>query len=259
MTPRRAPGPSPGVSVILLAAGYGTRLYPLTKDLPKALLPLDGGVVLDAIVNALKTVPQGARTVLVTNHRFVGAFREWQANRRLDIQILDDGTSTPETRCGAIRDLQFGLEPIGPDEDLLVLGTDNLFTWSLGQFVAFGRDHWPSPSVAVRQLASKDEARRCGVVELDAAARIRTFVEKPHEPPSLLGALCVYYFPAPSRGRIQEFVDRGGNVDAPGYFLEWLVTEEATYGMVTQGDWYDIGSVESYQEASRRWAALKPV
>jgi len=246
------------MNAILLAAGYGTRLYPLTKDCPKALLPLGNGVVLDFILDALTVVPGVSRVALVTNHRFLGQFRAWQSHHPVKLELIDDGSTTPETRLGAIRDLRLGLERVGLDRDVLVLGTDNLFTWSLADFVAFAHTKRPASTVALRQTTSLEEACRSAVVEVDATAQLVSCVEKPHASrithhASLLVALCVYDFPASCLGRIDEFVRSGGNVDAPGYFIEWLVKHDRVSGFITQGEWVDIGSQEAYHAAVTAW------
>jgi len=277
---------TPRVSVCLLAAGYGTRLYPLTKDHPKALLPLGsgvtpppasgpkgrlsskgppsadevgGGVILDWILDTVEAVPGLSKLVLVTNHKFFPQFEAWQRTHSRALELVDDGTSTPETRLGAIRDLMLGLAQVGACDDLLVLGTDNVFTWSLADFVAFAKRKRPSATVALRQATSLQAASRCAVVELDGAARLIRCVEKPASPFSSTVALCVYYFSQACRGRFEEFVRIGGNVDAPGYFIEWLVKQEPVYGFMTDGEWFDIGSKESYQEAVQRWSRLAPL
>jgi len=243
------------VSVILLAAGYGTRLYPLTKDRPKALLSLGSEVIIDPMIKGVQAIPHVSRMVLVTNHCFAAPFEAWRQQRHLDLDIVDDGTSTPETRCGAIRDLLLSLERVEAHDDILVLGTDNLFRWSLADFVASAQAHAPAPSIGVWQTNSRDEATRFGVVVLGREGRITQFVEKPADPPSRYVASCIYYFPAPMRGRIQEFVRQGGNADAPGFFIEWLVRQEATYGVVMQGAWFDIGTLETYRQAVSQWGA----
>jgi len=247
------------MNAILLAAGYGTRLYPLTKDCPKALLPLGKGVVLEIIVEALTGVPGVSRVALVTNHRFIGQFQAWQSRRPVKLELIDDGSTTPETRLGAIRDLRLGLEQVGLDDDVLVLGTDNLFTWSLADLVAFAQSKRPASTVALRQTSSLEEACRSAVVEVDAEGWLVHCVEKPDpahlspRPPCWV-ALCVYYFPTPCLGRVDEFVRLGGNVDAPGYFIEWLVKHDRVYGFLTQGGWCDIGSQETYQRAVHQFA-----
>ena len=243
------------ITVVLLAAGYATRLYPLTKDRPKALLPLAGGVILDAVVRAARSVPDVHRIVLVTNHRFAGQFREWQQRTGASVQIVDDGTDTVETRLGAIRDLELARQAGGSDDDILVVGTDNLFQWPLADFVTQAKRFAPKPSIALWQAPSNEAATQFGVVVRDATQRITDFVEKSQQPPSADVALCVYYFPAAMCGQIQQFLDSGGNADAPGYFIQWLVRQGVVYGIMEPGAWYDIGSLESYQQVQREWPA----
>jgi glucose-1-phosphate thymidylyltransferase len=241
------------VTVVLLAAGYATRLYPLTKDKPKALLPLADGLMLDEVIRTLGEVPDVRNIILVTNSRFAGQFREWQASRKLKVFVIDDGTSTAETRLGAIRDLLLARQATDPDDDLLVLGTDNIFEWSLREFVSRAQQHRPAPSVALWQAPTREEATRFGVVVRDAGGKITNFVEKSPNPPSSDVALCVYYFPGPMCGDIEKFLAAGGNADAPGYFVEWLVRNRPVYGILLPGAWYDIGTLEAYNEVQAAW------
>lgn len=241
------------VTAMLLGAGYGTRLYPLTKDKPKALLPLGDGVLLDAIFRSLDTVPGLTKRILVSNHTFVEQFRDWQRTRSAPVQILDDGTTSPETRLGAIHDLELARTQGRAEGDLLVLGTDNLFHWPLAQFVERARRFHPHPSVALWQAPSPESATQFGVVERDATSRITMFVEKSPTPPSTFVALCVYYFPEPMLGKIAEFLAQGGNADAPGYFVQWLAQTGSVYGIHMPGAWYDIGTPASYQAVLNEW------
>ena len=242
------------LTAILLAGGYATRLYPLTADKPKALLPLGKGVILDAVVNSLAGVAGITRRLLVTNHRFAEQFRAWQRRGSHAIQILDDGTDTVETRLGAIRDLELARTQDGAEDDVLVVGTDNLFTWPLAEFVGQARRRLPDPSIALWLAPSNDAATHFGVVTRDGASRITSFTEKSSQPPSREVALCVYYFPAPVCGKIREFLDGGGNADAPGYFIQWLAARSTVYGIMMGGLWYDIGTLETYQAVVSAWS-----
>ena len=246
------------ITAVLLAAGYATRLYPLTKDRPKALLPLGRGVILDEVVRSLEAVPNLRARVLVTNGRFAGQFGQWRAARGAAVQILDDGTTTEETRLGAIRDLELARGATDPRDDLLVLGTDNLFRWRLSDFVTAAERHRPHASIALWEAPSAGAATQFGVVLRDPASRIRAFAEKSPQPPSREVALCVYYFPAAMCGQIRRFIEQGGNPDAPGYFLEWLVRQAPVYGIMMPGAWYDIGSPESYQTVVEEYAGGSP-
>ena len=241
------------VTVVLLAAGYATRLYPLTTDRPKALLPLDSGTILDAVLSTVHTVDGVRKRLLVTNHRFAGQFAQWQRATGAGVEVVDDGTQTPETRLGAIRDLALARRATDPGDDLLVVGTDNVFRWRLADFVKDARRVAPAPSIALWLAPSSEAARPFGVVTREASGRITSFVEKSSQPPSREVALCVYYFPAPVCDTIETFLQGGGNADAPGYFLEWLVRREAVYGVMMPGAWYDIGTLETYQAMLKEW------
>jgi glucose-1-phosphate thymidylyltransferase len=265
------------ITAILLAAGYATRLYPLTSDRPKALLPLgpptrpEQGkpessdplriapvrlrerVILDEVLRSLSSVQGVGKRILVTNHRFAGQFREWQHSCGANVHLLDDGTDTAQARLGAVRDLALAERTADPQDDLLVVGTDNLFRWSLADFVAPAQRYRPRPSIALWEAPSREAATRFGVVQRDQTSRIAAFVEKSPHPPSAEVALCVYYFPAPMRGDIQQFLEEGGNVDAPGYFIEWLVHRRVVYGIMMPGAWYDIGTLEAYQTVVSEW------
>lgn len=242
------------LTAILLAGGYATRLYPLTADRPKALLPLGEGVILDAVVKSLEGVAGIDQRLLVTNHRFAEQFLAWQRRQRQDVRIVDDGTDTVENRLGAIRDLELARTQAGKHGDVLVVGTDNLFTWPLEDFVDSAQRHRPNPSVALWEAPSTAAATQFGVVTRDPASRITSFVEKSPQPPSREVALCVYYFPEAMCGKIKEFLDEGGNPDAPGYFIQWLVRRGSVSGLLMQGAWYDIGTLEAYQAAVKAWS-----
>lgn len=263
------------VTAVLLSAGYATRLYPLTKDRPKALLPigegargldlaapdpakiprLAGRTILDEIIASLRTVPEVRATLLVTNHRFAGQFNAWRKARSAAVRILDDGTDTAETRIGASGDLQLARQAADPGDDLLVIGTDNLFGWPLREFVQQAQRRRPAPSVALWQAPSKESATRFGVVVRDRDGRVTAFAEKSPNPPSTEVALCVYYYPAAVAASLERFLEGGGNPDAPGYFVEWLVAQGPVYGILMSGAWHDIGTWDTYRSVVAEWPA----
>lgn len=246
------------LSVVLLGAGYGTRLYPLTKHRPKALLPIGSETIIDPLIDGARALPKLSRLVLVTNARFFGLFDAWRRRRGVDLEIVNDGSRGPQQRLGAIQDLQLCLARIDPADDVLVLGTDNLFTWPLARFVEFAASKRPAPSMAVQEAPSLAEARHYGVVELDARHRIIRLTEKPQRPASRRIASCVYYLPARCRRRVGEFIRSGGSSDAPGYFMAWLVRQEPVYGCLLCGKWFDIGTPDSYKQAAAMWVARRP-
>ncbi len=233
-------------SAILLAAGYGTRLYPLTKDRPKALLPLGEGVLLDQAWAALRRLPAIARCVLVTNHRFAPQFEQWRRHQEAEVEIVDDGTTGPTRRLGAIPDLLLGWKR-APHDDVLVIGTDNVFTWSLTPFLRVAQAKRPSATIGTGRVPTLRDASLYGVVATDQRGRITQFLEKPAQAPSKAIALCIYYFPATMKARMVQFLRQNGNGDAPGFFLSWLVQQEPVYAHVARGQWFDIGSHASYE------------
>jgi len=241
------------VTAVLLAAGYATRLYPLTKERPKALLPLNHETMLDVVCRSVETVPALTQQILVTNHRFAEQFGQWQRTHSARVVVLDDGTETAETRLGAIRDVALARAQADPVDDLLIVGTDNLFHWPMRDFVERAQRVRPSPSVGLWNAPSADSATQFGVVLRGPDHRITTFVEKSPQPPSTEVALCVYYFPAPMCHQIDIFLKEGGNADAPGYFIKWLVEHQPTYGIMMPGPWYDIGTLDAYEIVLKEW------
>jgi len=216
-------------------------------------LPIGRGTMLDEVVDRLASIGEVRKRILVTNHRFVEPFRDWQRRSGAAVEILDDGTESPQTRLGAIRDVELASRSAGSGDDLLVVGTDNLFRWPLAAFVAQAQRFLPHPTVALWEAPSPEAATQFGVVVRDAAGRLRAFAEKSAQPPSREVALCVYYFPAAMRGMFQRFFDEGGNPDAPGYFIEWLVRTSAVFGVMMPGEWHDIGTPEEYETVKRSW------
>lgn len=248
-----------GCSVVLLSAGYATRLYPLTRDRPKALLPLGQGVILDKVLQSVGAIPDVTHRILVTNHRFAPQFERWRRQYDPGLVLVDDGTERVEERLGAVRDLELALVEGEVKGEVLVIGTDNLFSWSMASFVQRARSHHPAPCVALTQALSQEMAAQAAVVSCERSGRIRTFVEKPVRPRTRQIALCVYYFPSSILQAIRTFLKSGGNADAPGYFVEWLIQHQDVYGVMMRGRWFDIGTPGSYKECEVSWNVHRTV
>jgi glucose-1-phosphate thymidylyltransferase len=232
------------VKALILAAGYATRLSPLTDDRPKQLLPVGGKPIVDWIVE--KIFEAGITDIhLVTNARFAPLFRGWAQGT--SITIHDDGTATNETRLGAIGDMQF----VGLDDDLLVIAGDNLFDFSLADFVAFWRAHEGS-AVAVDDVGDRELAKKYGVVAVDGERRITAFVEKPEDPPSTLAATATYLYSRAHARLVDEYLAEGRNPDQPGNFVAWLHRREPVYAYAFEGGWYDIGDRDQLLAADNR-------
>ncbi|HEY2778095.1 MAG TPA: nucleotidyltransferase family protein [Gaiellaceae bacterium] len=241
------------MKALILAAGYATRLRPLTDTWAKELLPVGGRPIVDRIVDNLADVADVDEVHLVTNSRKAPWFHEWAYGR--DVTIHDDGTTSNGDRLGAIGDMLFVVDRIGTDDDLLVIAGDNLFDFRLSDLVAFWQTKGVASAVALRDVGSLDLARQYGIVDLDAEGRIRSFVEKPAEPTSTLAATATYLYHREHVGLIRTYVETEANADQPGRFVAWLHRREPVYGWAFTEAWYDIGDHEQLLEADNRLRA----
>jgi glucose-1-phosphate thymidylyltransferase len=241
------------MKAVILAAGYATRLYPLTLDRPKALLPVGGRPMVEHLLERLAGVDGLDEILLVTNSRFADAFRDWAAGWAGAVRIVDDGTSDEESKLGAIGDLDLAIREGAIDDDLLVLAGDNLFTESLAPFADFGREKG-APALGVYDVGDLDAIRRYNAIELVADGRVTFFEEKPENPRSTLTGIALYFYPRPLLGVIREYLESGNNPDQPGRLVEWLYPRKPVYAWRVSGRWYDIGSKETLAEADRAFA-----
>jgi glucose-1-phosphate thymidylyltransferase len=233
------------MKALILAAGYATRLRPLTESVPKHLLPLGGRPMVDWILDKLRET-SADEIHLVTNARFADDFRHWAAGK--DVTVHDDATTSNEDRLGAIGDIRFVRQQADIDDDLLVIAGDNLFEYSLRDFEDFWRSKDGS-AVAVYDVGDLELAKRYCVVDTDADDRIVAFVEKPPEPPSTLAATAAYLYPREHAARVEEYLREGNPRDAPGNFPAWLHSRAPVYAYRFVGDWFDIGDHRQLLEA----------
>ena len=241
------------MKAIILAAGYATRLYPLTKNFPKPLLEVGGKTILDHLVDQIKIISDIDRIYVVTNRRFFGHFADWACENKaiqagLETEILDDGTTSNDNRLGAVGDIQFAIEACAIADDILVLAADNILLFSLQKLVDTFNSN-PVSHVAVRHNPDYDDRKRRGNVQLDKDNRVLRFIEKPDRPISEWSASPVYIYPASILPRFEEYIASGGNPDAPGHFVAWLHTCETVYGYDIEGGVLDIGNRESLAKA----------
>jgi glucose-1-phosphate thymidylyltransferase len=240
------------MKAILLAAGYGTRLYPLTEDRPKALLPVAGRPLLDWIADQIDQTASVDEVHVVTNAKFAAALETWAQARsgRLAPVVHNDGTWTNDDRLGAIGDISFVIEEAGlAGEDLLVVAGDNLFEFSLEDYIAFWRERADGSAVTVRDIGSLELARQYAVVELDADGRLVSFVEKPADPASTLVATATYIYHREHVPLVAAYLAEGNPPDAPGNFIAWLHTRRPVYAYRMGGAWFDIGDYEQLRVA----------
>ena len=244
------------MKALVLAAGYATRLYPLTKNYPKPLLKVSGKHIIDYIIEKLDSLKEVEEILVVTNTKFMPYFARWKKTLRLKkkLTLIDDLTESLSDRRGAIGDMSFVVNREGIRDSLLVVGGDNLFSAGLAGFLTFVKGHRLSPAIGVYDFKDKLEAKKYGVVKLNHQNRVVDFQEKPKAPKSSLVAMCLYYFPKEKLGLINEYLSRKANKhDATGFYIDWLRKKVPVYGFIFTGRWYDIGDHKFYHQAQERF------
>jgi glucose-1-phosphate thymidylyltransferase len=236
------------MKALVLAAGYATRLYPLTLDRPKALLEVGGRPMLDHVLERLQEMGVD-ETIVVTNAKFTPHFEEWAAGRD-GVRIVNDGTTSNDDRLGAIGDIGFVLDETGLDDDLVVVAGDNLFGEDVSGFPAYGRQV-DAPVLAVHDVGDLSRMSEYNQVDVDEEGRIVFFEEKPEDARSTLAGVALYFYPRGTLPLIREYLDAKNNPDQPGRLIEWLYPRTSVYTWRLPGQWYDIGSAETLAEADR--------
>lgn len=244
------------MKALILAAGYAVRLHPLTLNNPKPLLDVGGKKIIDRIIGDIKVLNGLDDIYVVTNSRFYNNFIEWSKSSRCGkkISVIDDGTTTNETRLGAIRDMELVIRKKSINDDLLVIAGDNLFDMDIRAFMDFASSKSDGVSVALHDVGSLEAAKRYGVVSIDNSGKVVEFEEKPPEPKSTLISTGIYYFPRAHVPGIEKYLKaEGSKNDAPGYYIKWLSRTGTVYGYPFSEKWYDIGDIGSYKEADAEY------
>jgi glucose-1-phosphate thymidylyltransferase len=246
------------MKVLILAAGYATRLYPLTLTQPKPLLPVAGKPMIDYVLDHLAPIGGIDHIYVVTNAKFAGHFQKWADQYRINgspmqFTIVNDGSTDDAHKLGAIGDMHLVLQKENVDDDLIVVAGDNLFSESLEGFGRFCREK-KAPVLAVYDVGSLEQVRKYNSISLDAHGQITFFEEKPKNPTSTLTGIALYYYPKASLPLIKQYIAEGNNPDQPGRLVQWLYTRTPVYTWLVPGIWYDIGSKETLEEANRIFA-----
>ena len=238
---------------IILAAGYGTRLYPLTRGKPKALLTVGGKTILDRLVSEVELIKTCGKIAIVTNEKFHKNFDDWasKADYSAEIEVINDKTKSNETRLGAIGDINLVLEKVGCEQDLLITGSDNLFDFSLADFARFGEAKRPFSSIALFDIGDIKLAAKYGICSLDGEKKVIDFEEKPVKPKSTLAATALYFIPKETISKIYDYMKTDLPKDAPGNLMKWLAKEDKLYGYSVSQAWYDIGDIKSLKKADK--------
>lgn len=244
------------MKAIILAAGYATRLYPLTKDKPKALLDIGKMKMLDYLMYNIVAMGCVDEAVIITNHRFAGQFEQWAGEHSeygMKITVIDDMTTDNDNRLGAIGDIQYAIEKAGIDDDVLIAASDNFFTFGLDGLRAFFEEHGCDTIMATR-LDSIEDCRRFAICQLDDMGRVIDLEEKPENPKSNLGVFAVYIYRRDTLPMFRQYLAEGNNPDAPGHFPEWLYRKKEVRAYVFEGECVDIGTHEAYREVCQKYS-----
>lgn len=239
------------MKAIILAAGYATRLYPLTIDKPKALLPIAGKPILDYIVDEIETIDAVDSLTVVSNDKFFPNFSAWKESRksRLDITILNDNTTDDTNKLGAVGDIEFAIETLGIDDDILVMAGDNIFTFRLKDYATFYEEK-NTDCILAKRIDNINDLKRMGNAVIDETGKVTDMVEKPENPPSNLAVYAAYFYKKETLPMIKKYLSEGGNPDAPGFFPSWLHKQKDVFAYVFEGECYDIGTPESYKSVN---------
>lgn len=243
------------MKLIILAAGYATRLYPLTLNQPKPLLAVAGKPMIEHVLDNLAPVEGIDRVYVVTNAKFADHFRRWADGYKvkrggLGFTIINDQSTDDSNKLGAIGDLHLVLTQERIDDDIIVVAGDNLFSHSLAAFGEFCREK-NAPVLAVYDVGDLEEIKKYNAIEVDQAGRILFFEEKPQHPKSTLTGIALYHYPQSSLPLIRQYVEEGNNPDQPGRLVQWMYPRTPFYTWRVPGIWYDVGSKETLEEANR--------
>ena len=248
------------MKVIILAAGYATRLYPLTLTQPKPLLPVAGRPMLEYVLDSLAPIGGVDRAYIVTNAKFAARFQDWSdthraAKTKWNFTVVNDGTTSDSDKLGAIGDIHYVLKTQNVDDDLTVVAGDNLFSETLGGFGKFCREK-NAPVLALYDVGDLEQIKKYSSISVDTAGRITSFEEKPKHPTSTLTGIALYFYPRNTIPLIRQYIAEGNNPDQPGRLVQWLYPRTAVYTWRVPGLWFDIGSRETLEEAGQIFAKL---
>lgn len=241
------------MKALILAAGYGTRLRSIAENTPKPLLPINDKPLINYIIDRIQSLNGLTEIIVISNNKFYDIFLQWAKKQKtkVPIKIINDGTNVPEERLGSIGDIAFALKDAKINDDILVVGGDNLFDYNIDQYIEFSRSKTGCVTLGLYDIGDITQAHLFGVVELDQQSKVRSFEEKPQKPKSTLIAMCCYYFPKSTLDLVHRYLSEIKKSDTAGDYIRWLHEKSNVYGFKFTGKWYDIGSVESYYEAQK--------
>jgi glucose-1-phosphate thymidylyltransferase len=248
------------MKLIILAAGYATRLYPLTLNQPKPLLPVAGKPMLEHVLDNVHTIEAIDQAYVVTNAKFVNHFQKWadgyqRPNLNFSFTIVNDHSTDDSNKLGAIGDLHLVLTTFNIDDDIIVVGGDNLFSNDLREFGEYCQQV-NAPVTGVYDVGDLEQIKKYNAIEIDENNRITYFEEKPKEPKSTLTGIALYYYPKAVLPLIRQYIAEGNNPDQPGRLVQWLYPRLPFHVWKVPGIWFDVGSIETLEEANRVFSKL---
>lgn len=240
---------------LILAAGYATRLYPLTENFPKPLLTVGDKTILDWLIDDIDTANQVDEYIVISNHKFANHFHIWARTKKQRITVVDDGTVTNETRLGAVKDIQYAIDLLKLDDDMLVIAGDNVLDFSLTRFIDYTNKKQTS---CVMRYYEPDDNKliKSGVVTIDKDDRILVMTEKSPTPATHWCCPPFYYYTKEDAKLVQKGIDGGCGTDAPGSYIAWLCTQKPVYAMEMPGKRYDIGNLENYEKVKTEYTGI---
>lgn len=242
---------------LILAAGYATRLYPLTENFPKPLLPVQEKPILDWLIDDMDTLGEIDEYVVISNHKFAHHFDAWAKTKTQKVTVVDDGTSSNETRLGAVKDIQYAIDTLSLDDDMLVIAGDNLLDFSLTKFIRYAKEKQTSCIMRYYEPSEK-KLVKCGVVTIDENDKILEMTEKSPTPATHWCCPPFYYYTREDAKLVQKGIDSGCGVDAPGSYIAWLCKQTTVHAMEMPGKRYDIGNLESYEAVQKEYKGIHP-
>ena len=249
------------MKLIILAAGYATRLYPLTLNQPKPLLSCAGKPMLEHVVDNIATIRAIDHAYIVTNAKFATHFADWaktysRPSLHFGFTVINDGSTDDTNKLGAIGDLHLILRKFEIDDDIMVIGGDNLFSHDLAAFGDYCQQK-NAPVTGVYDVGDLEQIKKYNSIEIDENDRIVFFEEKPAVPRSTLTGIALYYYPRQTLSLIYFYIAEGNNPDQPGRLVQWMYPRVPFYAWKVPGLWYDVGSLETLEEANRVFGELR--
>ena len=240
---------------LILAAGYATRLYPLTENFPKPLLKVGEKTILDWLIDDIDESGLVDEYIVISNHKFAHHFEAWAKTKEVFVTVLDDGTDSNETRLGAVKDIQFAIDEMNLDSDMLVIAGDNVLDFSLTRFVAYAKEKNTSCILRYYEPETK-KLLKSGVVTVDETDRVLKMTEKSPTPETNWCCPPFYYYTREDAKLVKVGIEAGCGTDAPGSYIAWLCTQSPVHAMEMPGSRYDIGNLESYEAVQKTYRGI---